>query len=139
MEEKRIHTFPGTGPTVELHRHTYDHANRLLKTSYQLNDNTPIVLVDNVYDEIGRLKTDKRNGVYELRTDYAYNLRSWIKGINGPLFNQTLNYQETLEGLLPVIMVISAACVGVVAKMVWLQLLIRKKRVTVSLMTVFPV
>ena len=101
LEEKRIHTVPGTEPTVELHRHTYDHANRLLKTSYQLNDNTPIVLVDNVYDEIGRLKTDKRNGVYELRTDYTYNLRSWIKGINGPLFNQTLNYQETLEGTTP--------------------------------------
>ena len=28
-------------------------------------------------------------------------LRSWIKGINGPLFNQTLNYQETLEGTTP--------------------------------------
>lgn len=101
LEEKRIHTVSGTEPTVELHRYTYDHANRLLKTSYQLNDNTPIVLVDNVYDEIGRLKTDKRNGVYELRTDYAYNLRSWIKGINGPLFNQTLNYQATLEGTTP--------------------------------------
>ena len=101
LEEKRIHTVPGTEPIVELHRYTYDHANRLLKTSYQLNDNTPIVLVDNVYDEIGRLKTDKRNGVYELRTDYTYNLRSWLKGINGPLFNQTLNYQETLEGTTP--------------------------------------
>ena len=101
LEEKRIHTVSGTEPIVELHQHTYDHANRLLKTSYQLNDNTPIVLVDNVYDEIGRLKTDKRNGVYELRTDYTYNLRSWIKGINGPLFNQTLNYQETLEGTTP--------------------------------------
>ena len=101
LEEKRIHTVPGTEPIVELHRYTYDYANRLLKTSYQLNDNTPIVLVDNVYDEIGRLKTDKRNGVYELRTDYTYNLRSWLKGINGPLFNQTLNYQETLEGTTP--------------------------------------
>ena len=60
LEEKRIHTVSGTEPTVELHRYTYDHANRLLKTSYPLNDNTPIVLVDNAYDEVGRLKTDKR-------------------------------------------------------------------------------
>ena len=64
---------------------------------------------------------------------------SWIKGINGPLFNQTLNYQETLEGTTPCYNGnISRMCWRSV-EMVWLQLLIRKKRVTVSLMMAFPV
>ena len=57
--------------------------------------------MDNVYDEIGRLKTEKRTGHSKLRTDYTYNLRSWTKGINGPLFHQTLNYQESIDGTTP--------------------------------------
>ena len=57
--------------------------------------------MDNVYDEIGRLKTEKRTGHSKLRTDYIYNLRSWMKGINGPLFHQTLNYQESIDGTTP--------------------------------------
>ena len=101
VKEKRIHSVPGQDIITEVSNHTYDLANRLLQTTYQFNDVAPVILVDNVYDEIGRLKTEKRTGHSKLRTDYTYNLRSWTKGINGPLFHQTLNYQESIDGTTP--------------------------------------
>ena len=101
VKEKRVHSVPGQDIITEVRNHTYDLANRLLQTTYQLNDDAPVILVDNVYDEIGRLKTEKRTGHSKLRTDYAYNLRSWTKGINDPLFHQTLNYQESIDGTTP--------------------------------------
>ena len=100
-KEKHVHSVLGQAPVTEVHTYTYDLANRLLKSVYQLNDNTPITLVDNVYDEVGRLLVDKRNGVSELRTNYSYNLRSWLKGVSSPLFSQTLNYQETINDISP--------------------------------------
>lgn len=100
-KEKHVHSVLGQAPVTEVHTYTYDLANRLLKSVYQLNDNTPITLVDNVYDEVGRLLVDKRNGVSELRTNYSYNLRSWLKGVSSPLFSQTLNYQETINDIVP--------------------------------------
>ena len=101
VKEKRVHSVPGQDIITEVRNYTYDLANRLLQTTYQLNDDAPVILVDNVYDEIGRLKTEKRTGHSKLRTDYTYNLRSWTKGINGPLFHQTLNYQESIDGTTP--------------------------------------
>ena len=101
VKEKRVHSVPGQDIITEVRNHTYDLANRLLQTTYQFNDDAPVILVDNVYDEIGRLKTEKRTGHSKLRTDYTYNLRSWTKGINGPLFHQTLTYQESIDGTTP--------------------------------------
>lgn len=100
-KEKHVHCVPGQTPVTEIHTYTYDLANRLLRSVYQLNDNAPVTLVDNVYDEVGRLLVDRRNGVPELRTNYSYNLRSWLKGVNSPLFSQTLNYQETTNDIAP--------------------------------------
>ena len=100
-QEKHVHIVPGQAPVTEVHTYTYDLANRLLTSVYQLNNNAPITLVDNVYDEVGRLLVDKRNGLPELRTTYSYNLRSWLKGVSSPLFSQTLNYQETINDISP--------------------------------------
>ena len=100
-QEKHVHSVPGQASVTEVHTYTYDLANRLLKSVYQLNDNAPITLVDNVYDEAGRLLVDRRNGVPELRTNYSYNLRSWLKGVSNPLFSQTLNYQEAINDISP--------------------------------------
>ena len=100
-QEMHVHAIPGQAPVTEVHTYTYDLANRLLTSVYQLNDNAPVTLVDNVYDEVGRLLVDKRNGVPELRTTYSYNLRSWLKGVSSPLFSQTLNYQDTTTDIPP--------------------------------------
>ena len=100
-KEKHVHSVPGQAPVTEVHTYTYDLANRLLKSVYQLNDKDSITLVDNIYDEVGRLFVDRRNGVPELRTNYSYNLRSWLKGVSSPLFSQTLNYQEAINDISP--------------------------------------
>ena len=89
------------GANTEVLDYTYDHADRLLTTVYRLNNDPAVTLADNVYDEIGRLITDRRNGNANLKTDYAYNLRSWVKSITSPLFTQTLYYQENISGNTP--------------------------------------
>ena len=67
----------------------------------KLNDLPEETLADNVYDEAGRLVSERRNGNAKLKTDYAYNLRFWVTGINGALFSQTLRYQEDIAGNTP--------------------------------------
>ena len=59
-KEKHVHSAPGQAPVTEVHTYTYDLANRLLKSVYQLNDKDSITLVDNIYDEVGRLFVDCR-------------------------------------------------------------------------------
>ena len=100
-EVKQVYAIPGEETITEIRKHTYDHADRLLRTTYQLNNDPLITLVDNVYDEVGRLKSERRNGNPKLKTDYGYNIRSWTHSISGSLFNQTLYYQDQLEGNTP--------------------------------------
>lgn len=62
IQVKQVRTVPRKEATTETRKHTYDNAGRLLQTTYQLNNDVPVTLVDNVYDEVGRLKTERRNG-----------------------------------------------------------------------------
>ncbi|MBK5722955.1 hypothetical protein JGH11_18965 [Dysgonomonas sp. Marseille-P4677] len=43
---------------------------------------------------MGRLKTNKKGGVANTLSTYAYNVRSWTKSISSPVFNQTLYYND---------------------------------------------
>ncbi len=97
---KRTHIHSATGKTTqtEVYGYEYDHAGRLLTTTHKLNNASTVALVSNQYDELGRLKTNNRNGQVKLRTDYTYNIRSWTKSIAGPLFSQTLYYNEKRSG-----------------------------------------
>ena len=53
------------------------------------------MLVNNSYDELGRLQSNSRTGSNpNLKTDYTYNVRSWMKTISNPHFNETLYYQD---------------------------------------------
>lgn len=81
---------------------TYDAAGRLLTVRKQLNDNASLAqtVVDNKYDELGRLKM-KRIGVKDQTTQldtltYTYNIRGWLSGINkiyvGDAGNTTSNW-----------------------------------------------
>ena len=101
LHVKKVHTASGKDTQMEVYTYTYDNAERLLKTMYQLNNATAVTLVDNAYDEVGRLKSNSRNGNAKLKTEYTHNLRSWTKSITGSLFNQTINYQENVAGNTP--------------------------------------
>ena len=94
IERAHVHQAAGKALQMEIYKYTYDHAGRLLTTTYKLNEEAEMTLVNNVYDELGRLKTDRRNGNAKLKTDYKYNVRSWTKSITSPLFSQTLYYND---------------------------------------------
>ncbi|MDH6354194.1 RHS repeat-associated protein [Dysgonomonas sp. PH5-45] len=78
--------------TEEFYTYEYDHAGRLLKTTHALNNNAPVILAQNEYDEMGRLVSEQVAQQPALKTDYAYNVRSQVKQINSDLFSQTLTY-----------------------------------------------
>jgi len=96
--KKHIHSATGKTTQTEVYAYNYDHAGRLLKTAYQLNNGTIIHLSENAYDELGRLKINVKGGQIKLRTTYVYNIRSWVKSITAPLFAETLYYNESYGG-----------------------------------------
>ena len=103
-KKMHIHTKDanGGGKQTEVYTYTYDHAGRLLTTTHQLTDGTTarpqVTLADNTYDELGRLKSNQKGGLASSKTTYGYNIRSWTKSINSPLFTETLYYNDVYGG-----------------------------------------
>jgi hypothetical protein len=93
VNRKTRHTM-GTATQIEHYTYLYDHAGRLVETKHKLNSGAEVVLARNEYDELGRLKATTKNDKANLKTTYAYNIRSWTKSISGPLFSQTLYYND---------------------------------------------
>lgn len=88
------HTAEGKKEQKEVLTYTYDHAGRLLATTHKLNNGVEVTLVSNEYDELGRLKSNSYNGQSNFKTNYTYNIRSWIKTTSNSLFTQTLYYND---------------------------------------------
>ncbi|MFZ4455216.1 MAG: DUF6443 domain-containing protein [Bacteroidales bacterium] len=70
------HNIAGTTPIPELYTYTYDNADRPLLTTYKFSTQTPVLLSDLRYDELGRLQTNYRHNNADTLT-YAYNIRNW--------------------------------------------------------------
>jgi RHS repeat-associated protein len=102
IQRKHIHSATGKNTQTEVYAYTYDHAGRLLTTTHQLTDGTTVkpqvTLAENSYDDLGRLKTNKKRGVAGTLATYTYNVRSWTKSITSPLFTETLYYNESYGG-----------------------------------------
>ncbi|MDC7282632.1 RHS repeat-associated core domain-containing protein [Bacteroides caccae] len=89
------HTDSSGYSLTERYTYTYDHSSRLTRVSHQYDNNPSVLLLEHAYDELGRLQTDKLdNGIYA--TDYAYNIRNWLTGIEGGKFSQSLHYTDGL-------------------------------------------
>ena len=82
----------------ELYSYNYDHAGRLLTVQHKLNDNAPVVIAENKYDEIGRLQMRKTPVE---TTNYAYNVRGWLTQAVGNKFKETLTYNEAIDDVTP--------------------------------------
>ena len=82
---------PLKATTTELYEYTYDHADRLLTTTYTVNNKPPVMLADNTYDELGRLIKKKRHSNADTE-QFAYNVRSWLTKITSGSFVQNLYY-----------------------------------------------
>ena len=77
----------------DSYTYEYDHAERLVKALHRLGDAQEVILIDNVYDDLGRLSRKTfHNGL--LNTSYSYNIRSWLTGITGSSFEQVLHYTD---------------------------------------------
>lgn len=102
-----------SAPIIIFDKFTYDYTGRLM-TQVQSIDNQPDeLIVNNEYDEIGQLKSEKVGGEVALNPtqsnglqtiDYEYNVRGWLKSINegttsgSDLFGFKLNYNNTTLG-----------------------------------------
>ncbi len=84
-------------PRHEHYKYDYDHAGRLLKTSHKMNNGVFVVLTDNTYDELGRLKTAMPNNRQDLKLTYDYNIRSWLTKISGQKFLEKLYYNTPFQ------------------------------------------
>src|SRR5690606_17846416 len=87
--------------TVDIY--SYDHMGRLLRQEQAIDGSTAEVLVENDYDDLGRLVAKGvggKVGQSRLQTvDYTYNVRGWLTGINdvtvadpNKLFNFKIGY-----------------------------------------------
>ncbi|RZJ90525.1 MAG: RHS repeat-associated core domain-containing protein, partial [Chryseobacterium sp.] len=93
---------------VIIENFTYDHQNRLLTHTHQVDNNPVEYLSQNAYNELSQLQSKKVGGTIlgsGLQTvDYKYNIRGWMTHINDPqnlgtdLFGYKIKYNQ-VEGL----------------------------------------
>lgn len=78
---------------AEYYNYEYDGGERLKQVIYRLNGGQEIVLAENEYDNLCRLKNViLNNGASTL--NYNYNIRNWITSIDSPFFKQKLHYTD---------------------------------------------
>jgi len=101
LSTMKTHGINGTTvSTTEVYAYTYDKAQRLLTTTHSLNGaTTPVTLLTNTYDPLGRVATKTVGGTLNATT-YSYNVRSWLTGITGSRFTENLYYEapQSLSG-----------------------------------------
>ena len=100
LHRRMVHATSGDSIVAEYFNN-YDQAGRLMNTQFSLNGAEPVMIADNVYDELGRLQSVSRMENPQLMTQYAYNVRSWTTAISSPLFSQQLYYNESHNGSTP--------------------------------------
>ena len=96
---KHTQSAGSTGSTslTEVTTYAYDSADRLQKVQHKLDSGPTVTLAEYGYDNFGRLNSKKLGGTLHTST-YAYNLRSWLTGISGSKFSQTLTYNNGSAG-----------------------------------------
>lgn len=95
LKRKHIHSATGKVTQTEEYTYTYDHMGRPLQTKHSLNGGSTVLLTDKLYDSLGRLYSVCRHGnCSRFETWYDYNVRSWVKAVNGSLFSQKLYYND---------------------------------------------
>lgn len=116
------HTGPDGRPRGIKRRYVYDHTGRLLEGYHEIFDNDvgqgEVFLAENKYNELGELVEKNlhvRQGKAIQSIDYRYNIRGWLKSINGTaldmgqginagdanpdLFGMDLIYEGVLNGI----------------------------------------
>lgn len=90
----KVHSAKSQPTTTLCYTYQYDNAARLTHTYYKLNNDAPLLLVKNEYDEIGRLHRKKRHN--EVDTEqFDYNVRGWTTRIQSGAFEENIYYTHT--------------------------------------------
>ena len=92
LKRLHVHSVPGKAALSELYTYTYDAAGLPLTTHHRLGSGAEMTLSNKSYDALGRLSAERRNGFSTLHSAYTYNVRSWLTGVLGQRFSQTLSY-----------------------------------------------
>ena len=86
---RRVHSThsDGTNTMEQLLEYEYDHANRLMSCDHTLNEDDPVRLYTNEYNELGELvkkhlHQEQGSTDHAQTIDYDYNIRGWLKSIN---------------------------------------------------------
>ena len=97
LTTRKEHNISGQAVIPEVYSYTYDQAERLINTSYELNNKSSVMLSGKSYDELGRLTTNNRHNQLDLQS-YAYNIRNWTTMIKsgGSEFEEDLYYNNNL-------------------------------------------
>ena len=94
---KHQHEHYGLSNILELYTYNYDHAERLISTTHQLNGGPVVTLSENSYNELGQLSGKSNHGGLNPIT-YNYNIRSWMTGIHSGKFTENLSYSRHYNG-----------------------------------------
>ena len=89
---RHVHTAQGKAARTEVRTYSYDHAGRLLTVKHKLDALGEVTLVNNVYDDLGRLQSKSLHGSAVNKQTYTYNIRGWLTGGSGSKFTQNLYY-----------------------------------------------
>ena len=89
---RHVHTAQGKAVRTEVRTYSYDHAGRLLTVKHKLDALGEVTLVNNVYDDLGRLQSKSLHGSAVNKQTYTYNIRGWLTGVSGSKFTQNLYY-----------------------------------------------
>ena len=101
MKKRKVVHGTGVNSTLtERYAFEYDDWGRPTTTTHKLGSGTVVTLADCVYDSLGRLERDRRNGTNPLDTRYSYNVRNWLTelrvGFNASTNTLGTNYLQDL-------------------------------------------
>ena len=80
--------------TTEHYHYEYDHANRLLTTTYTFNNEPPIELQSYHYDELGRVRSRHIHGGID-SIAFAYDIRNQVTQIKSSGYEQKYYYNQS--------------------------------------------
>ncbi len=111
LRSLHVHSPDGKQTLSLLEHYAYDHADRLTDTWRQVNNQPPVLVSRNIYNELGQLmekKLHSQDGEQFLQSvTYTYNGRGWLTAINNPddgpqrhrLFAMEISYDNPPHGL----------------------------------------
>ncbi len=95
--------------TRAVSKYAYDHAGRLISVTKKVsNSGTDKVIIQNTYDEAGRLKTKELGPSLETQ-QFDYNIRGWLLGVNRASLTKTtqptarFSYELAYDNVTPTI------------------------------------